>query len=170
MIFRPSVHFSKPDSSFRTRDHMTEPLSEPSRLVNRTDRDPANVIAYWCVEAVLEKKGSQVTVLDMRNLQGVADFFVVCEATSDIQRRAIADHVRETVRERCFEKPWKVEGYDHKAWILLDYVNVVVHVFDPERRSYYRLERLWGDADMVQVAEEGSAADVPFLSASAPDA
>jgi ribosome-associated protein len=53
---------------------------------------------------------------------------------------------------------------------LLDYVNVVVHVFDPERRSYYRLERLWGDADMVQVAEEGSAADVPFLSASAPDA
>ena len=93
----------------------------------------------------LSKKAENVTSIDLRGLSPACDFFVICEGTSSVHVRAIADAIDDGLRESG-EKPWHVEGRESGRWVLLDYVNVVVHVFDTETRDYYQLERLWGDA------------------------
>lgn len=139
-----------------------KPLSRP-RKKKRTAPTPSRELAAYAVAAVLDKKALDVVVMDMRDVSGVADFFVLCTGASDRQVRAVADAVREKVRETCSELPWHTEGMDHLQWVLLDYVDVVVHVFDAEKRVFYDLERLWGDAPSEAVPEDGSAADVALL-------
>lgn len=129
----------------------------------RKTRNPVQLLARMAVDAVLDKKGTDLTVMDLRGISGVADFFVVCTGGSDNQIRAISDAVQDRIRTECEEKPWHVEGYDHLQWVLLDYVDLVVHVFNYEKRSFYDLERLWGDAKIEQVPDSGSAADVEVL-------
>jgi len=115
------------------------------------------------VDAILEKKGRNIEVLDVRGVSGVADFFVVVSGDSELQVKAIVAAVRGNVRDETGELPWHVEGTDHFNWVLLDYVDLVVHVFLPEQREYYGLERLWGDAPHETVDEAGSASDVKIL-------
>lgn len=94
--------------------------------------------------------------LDLRKIpEAVADFFIVCEASSTVQVKAIADWVEVQVKKECGEPPYKHEGHTAAQWILVDYVNVVVHVFLSETRKFYRLEEMWGDgiAEEEQVAE-----------------
>ena len=126
-------------------------------------QNPVQVLAAHAVDAVLSKKGHDVTVMDMRQVSGVADYFVLCTGDSDLQIRAIAEAVQDRIREECSEKPWHTEGNDHYKWVLLDYVDLVVHVFNEEKRAFYNLERLWGDAPVEHVPDEGSAADVALL-------
>ena len=95
----------------------------------------------------LEKKAENIMSMDLRGIVTTCDFFVICEGTSDVHVRAIADGLLGGMVE-AGEKAWHVEGYEVGRWILVDYVNVVVHVFDKETRDYYQLERLWGDAKM----------------------
>jgi len=92
-----------------------------------------------------------VVVLDIRKVSDAADYFVMVSGDTEIQVRAIADHVIETVKETDNLRPWHIEGYAHGTWILLDYIDFVLHVFEKETRQYYRLERLWGDAELVDV-------------------
>lgn len=99
------------------------------------------------------KKAVDVTVIDVREVSGVTDYFVIGTGESSLQVKAIADAVREQLKE-AGERPWKREGTQHNQWVVLDYVNVVAHVFDRERRAYYDLERLWGDAPIEHVAPE----------------
>jgi ribosome-associated protein len=99
----------------------------------------------------------------MRSVSGVADYFVLCNGSSELQIKAIIDAVDERIFERCGERPWHTEGYEHLQWVLLDYVDVVVHVFNGEKRAFYGLERLWGDAPTEHVPEEASAAQVRLL-------
>jgi ribosome-associated protein len=80
-----------------------------------------------------------------------------------MQIKAAVDAVRESLKERFGERPWHVEGYEHRQWVLVDYVDLVVHVFSDERRAFYGLERLWGDAPREPVPDEGSGADVRIL-------
>jgi ribosome-associated protein len=101
--------------------------------------------AAEAAEFALSKKAENVVSMDLRGLTSTCDFFLICNGTSDVQVKAIADAVKEGLGG-AGEKPWHVEGYEGKRWILLDYVDVVVHVFDTETRDYYQLERLWGDA------------------------
>lgn len=105
--------------------------------------------AKWLAKKVaklaLSKKGEDVIAMDLRGISSSCDFFVICSGTSEVHVKAIADGIVDGVRA-AGEKPWHKEGYDARRWILLDYVNVVVHVFDEETRDYYQLERLWGDA------------------------
>ncbi|HEX7072224.1 MAG TPA: ribosome silencing factor [Rhodothermales bacterium] len=129
----------------------------------RKTRNPVQLLARTAVDAILDKKGTEISVMDLRGISGVADFFVVCTGGSDIQIKAIADAVQEHVRLKCEEKPWHVEGYEHLQWVLLDFVDLVVHVFSRDKRSYYDLERLWGDAPIEHVADDGSSADVQVL-------
>lgn len=105
-------------------------------------------IAYLVAEAAGEKKAREVTILDLRPLTVVTDYFVICSGTNPIQVKAIADHVREKleVHGACM-RHW--EGYDNARWILMDYGAMVVHVFHEQERSFYNLERLWGDAEAV---------------------
>lgn len=124
---------------------------------------PAHVLAQHAVDAALDKKARDLVVMDMRQVSGVADFFVLCTGESDLQIRAIADAVEERIAQQCQERPWHIEGRDHLQWVLLDYVNMVVHIFTPEKRAFYNLERLWGDAPQESVPETGSGATVRLL-------
>lgn len=99
------------------------------------------------INAIHEKKGENVISLDLRKIpEAVADFFVICEANNPTLLKAIADEVEHEVKERCGESPYKHEGKQAQQWILIDYVNVVVHVMLPEPRKFYRLEELWSDS------------------------
>ncbi len=94
---------------------------------------------------VFNKKGYDVKILDLKNLASFADYFVICSADSDTQVKAIADEIDDKLREEGI-KCWHKEGYSALQWVLLDYVDVVVHVFRKEAREFYNLEKLWGDA------------------------
>ncbi len=99
------------------------------------------------LNAIQEKKGENIISLDLRKIpEAVADFFIICEGSSTTQVRAIADNVEVKVREICGEAPYRHEGMNALQWVLVDYVNVVVHIFHPETRKFYRLEEMWSDA------------------------
>lgn len=100
------------------------------------------------IKAIQEKKGENVISLDLRKIhEAVADFFIICEATNPQQVRAIGENVEEQVKKVCDELPYKHEGYQALQWVLIDYVNVVVHVMMPETRKFYQLEEMWSDAE-----------------------
>lgn len=125
---------------------------------------PAHALARHAVNAALAKKATDIIVLDMRAVSGVADYFVICNGESDLQVKAIYEAIEEEIKQHCDERPWHREGQEHRQWVLLDYVDLVVHVFIPEKRAFYDLERLWGDAPVEHVPEDAaSAADVKLL-------
>jgi len=90
----------------------------------------------------LTKKAEGIVALEVKALTSITDYFVICSADTDIQVKAICD----TLRQELPIKPWRMEGYDHLRWVLLDYVDVVVHIFRTDERHYYNLESLWADA------------------------
>jgi ribosome-associated protein len=103
------------------------------------------------IAAIQEKKGDNIISLDLRKInEAVADFFIICEAGSSTQVRAIADNVEDKVKEKCEENPYHHEGFQTLQWVLIDYVNVVVHVMHPETRKFYSLEEMWSDAPAQQ--------------------
>ncbi len=132
---------------------MPQPATQSKQ---RTARVPARQLAALAVEAMQDKKARDVTVIDVRHVSGVTDYFVIGTGESDVQVRAIVEAVRERAKAEAGERPWKREGIDHLQWVVLDFVDVVVHVFDPERRQYYDLERLWGDAPSETVADDAT--------------
>lgn len=104
------------------------------------------------VKGMQEKKAIDIVVMDLRKVKNaVADFFVICSGNSARQLDAIADEVDEVVFKTLKENPWHIEGKNNKEWMLLDYITVVAHIFQNERRSYYTLEKLWGDAKITQI-------------------
>lgn len=120
-------------------------------------------LAFEIGELALQKKANQVQILDVHNLTSMTDFFVICSGNSDIQVKAITDHIVDEVAEN--ERPFNREGYDTREWILLDYINVVVHVFHDASRNFYNLERLWIDAEVTDLSakDEISDADTPIF-------
>ncbi len=103
------------------------------------------------IKAIQDKKGENIVSLDLRKIpEAVADFFVICEASTNTQVKAIADSVEQSVKEKLGEAPYRHEGQQSAQWILIDYVNVVVHVMQPENRRFYKLEEMWSDAPMTQ--------------------
>lgn len=107
------------------------------------------------VKGMLEKKAEDITVIDLRNKKNaIADYFVICSGTSDTHADAISTSIEEEVHKEIAEWPWHTEGRNNKEWILLDYVNVVAHVFIKERRIFYGIEELWGDANISKIKSE----------------
>lgn len=105
------------------------------------------------VKGMEEKKAEDIVVMDLRNVKGsISDFFVICSGNSDTQIEAIAKSIEEEV-EKHSEKAWRKEGFTNREWILIDYVNVVAHIFRKDKRHYYGLEDLWGDAVITSVTE-----------------
>ena len=103
------------------------------------------------IHAIEEKKGEHIISLDLRKIpEAVADFFIICQAGNTTQLRAIADFIETDVKEKCLEIAYKHEGRLAQQWILIDYVNVVVHVMLPEPRQFYQLEEMWSDAPMLE--------------------
>jgi len=112
----------------------------------------ARQLARKLGELALEKKAEDVVLLDLRKLWAVTDFFLLLSCGSEVQVKAVADHLIERMGEEG-RQPWHVEGYEGRRWILLDFVEVVVHIFHQEAREYYMLERLWGDAKREVLSE-----------------
>ncbi|MBS1733006.1 MAG: ribosome silencing factor [Bacteroidetes bacterium] len=103
------------------------------------------------IHAIQEKKGEAIVSLDLRKIpEAVADFFIICQANNNNQLKAIADFIEEEVRIKCEERPYKHEGRQAEQWILIDFVNIVVHIMLPEPRKFYRLEELWSDAPATE--------------------
>jgi ribosome-associated protein len=119
----------------------------------------SKALAKKIAALALSKKAHNIVILDLRKLTSMTDFFVICSADSDTQVRAIAEEIRDG-SERAGEKVWHNEGYSESTWVLLDFVNVVVHVFHKETRSFYNLEKLWGDAKFEHVEDKLAAATV----------
>jgi len=106
------------------------------------------------VKGMQEKKAVDIVVLDLRKVKNaVADFFVICSGGSDKQLDAITESVDEEVYKAVKENPWHVEGKSNKEWMLLDYFDVVAHIFRKDRRDFFALEKLWGDAEIIEIQE-----------------
>lgn len=102
--------------------------------------------------AIHEKKGENIILVDLRRIQeAVSDFFIICEATSTVQVKAIADNVEEYLKTQLGEVPYRHEGKQAAHWVLIDYVNVVVHVMQPDARKFYKLEEMWSDAEQEEL-------------------
>jgi ribosome-associated protein len=114
---------------------------------------PSEELASQIAQLMLEKKTAQVVIMDMRPLTAIADFFIVGSVDTDNQARAVVDHIDRQMGKTGV-KPWHVEGPAGATWILLDYVDVVVHLFRPEARAFYALEKLWGDAEISEIHDE----------------
>jgi len=108
------------------------------------------------VRAALDKKALDVVVLDLRQTPAFTDFFVLCSGASQRQVKAIADAVEESLRA-AKARPAHVEGYDRAEWVLMDFFSFIVHVFTPQTREFYGLERLWGDAERIEVTAAAGA-------------
>lgn len=127
-------------------------MEQLSLLTSRKKKTTARLtrsskIIKTIIAAIQEKKGENILSLDLRKIkEAVADFFIVCEASNQPQVRAIAENVEDRVKEKCDERPYHHEGYQKLHWVLIDYVNVVVHVMHPDTRKFYRLEEMWSDA------------------------
>ncbi|MBC8374762.1 MAG: ribosome silencing factor [FCB group bacterium] len=120
-------------------------------------------LAFKIGELALQKKANRVKILDVHKITSMTDFFVICSGGSDVQVKAIIDHVVDEIAE--VERPFNKEGYDTREWILLDYINVVVHVFHEASRDFYDLERLWIDAEITELSEDENApsAETPLF-------
>ena len=104
------------------------------------------------VRGIEEIKGQDIEILDLREIENtVCDYFVICNGTSNTQVNAIVNSVQKTVSKAIQEKPWRVEGSNNAEWVLLDYVHVVVHVFQKQIREFYNIEGLWGDATSLKI-------------------
>jgi ribosome-associated protein len=116
--------------------------------------DGAEVLLQSVIKGIFEKKGQNVLKIDLRKLENrITDYFVICHAPSTTQVSALCDSVDDTVRKDASEKPAHVEGLDNCYWVLLDYGNVIVHIFLEEYRNFYSLESLWADAT-IEVLED----------------
>jgi len=104
-------------------------------------------------QLMLEKKAEDVRILDVSKLTAVTDYFVICSASSDTQVKAIADHISKESK-KMDERPWHSEGYSNMNWVLLDFVDVVAHIFLNESRAFYNLEGLWADAEVTVVEDK----------------
>ena len=104
------------------------------------------------IKGIEQVKGEKVSILDLREIENtVCDYFIVCEGSSNTQVNAIAGSIQKTVSKALKDKPWHVEGEANAEWILLDYVNVVVHIFQKQIREFYDIESLWGDAKITVI-------------------
>lgn len=114
-----------------------------------------NLLLDSIVEGIEEGKGEEITVIDLQGVNGaVCDFFVICQGNSTTQTESIARKVQEWTKKNLEESPWKVEGLSSATWILLDYFNIVVHIFTKETRAFYDIEDLWADGEVHYLGEE----------------
>ncbi len=118
-------------------------------------KDANELLADAIVQGILEVKGKNVSILNLKSIHNrVCDYFIICQADSNTQVNAIAGSVEEMVKKLTGERPYRKEGFENSEWILVDYVTVVVHIFQSQIRNYYNLESLWADAEVREIAFE----------------
>lgn len=128
---------------------MTKESSQKDQQFSSVDADKtadSDKLIDVITEGLADKQAEDITVLDVHDLTTLADKLVICHAKTDVQIKAIAGSVQKATSENLDENPWREEGLETRRWVILDYVNVVVHIFKEELREYYALERMWNDA------------------------
>lgn len=124
-------------------------------MVEKTNPVSADNLSKYIVKGIQEKKGSNIVILNLKDIgNAIADYFIICTGNSDTQVDAIAGSIEKEVHQSAEENPWHREGFENREWILLDYVNVVVHIFKNDVRSFYGLEDLWGDAVVTKIEDQ----------------
>ena len=119
---------------------MTKNISSPDELIS------------LIVQGIEDIKGQNISLLDLRNIENtVCDYFIICNGNSNTQVNAIVSSVQKNVSKNIREKPYQIEGIENAEWVLMDYVNVVVHVFQKHKREYYDIDNLWGDAKITEI-------------------
>lgn len=134
--------------NLKRKDYL-EPLNvlQGRKRTSTTRLNRNSKIIKTILKAISDKKGEHIVSLDLRKInEAVADYFIICEAGSQPQVRAIADHIEAEVKQTCNDSPYHQEGRQQLQWVLLDYVDVVVHIMTPETRKFYKLEEMWSDA------------------------
>ena len=117
-----------------------------------TKKKNTDTLLAHIIEGIEEVKGEDINVLDLREIENnVCNYFVVCSGSSNTQVRAISGAVQKLVSKAIQEKPWHVEGLETSEWILMDFVDIVVHIFQKQTRSHYDIESLWGDAKQTLI-------------------
>jgi ribosome-associated protein len=120
----------------------------------KANADHSEELSQLIVKGMQEKKASDIVVMDLRKVKNaVADFFILCSGNSDKQLDAITESIDQEVYKATKENPWHTEGKSNKEWMLLDYINVVAHVFRKDRREFFALEKLWGDAEITEIGD-----------------
>ena len=130
---------------------MTNPTPSTQPEATRSELDPERILTD-IGELAADLKAQDIVALDLRGMIGYADYFLICSGRSDRHAKAIHDAIHAGLKQRYGLLPRRVEGFSEGRWILIDYLDVVVHVFTPETREHYRLEQLWGEAPVVEVA------------------
>ena len=118
----------------------------------KQELDESDILLETIIEGIEEVKGKDITILDLKNIEtAVCKYFVICSGTSNTHVSSVSDNVRKFVAKEMQEKPWNTEGQSTSEWILLDYSDIVVHVFQEKTRAFYTLEDLWGDAEIRNI-------------------
>ena len=127
-------------------EHLTALKNRPKSSTHQITRNAK--IFKTIIKAIQDKKGENIISMDLRKIhEATTDFFIICEANNTTQLKAIADNVEYEVKTNCSEWAYKSEGKTAAQWLLIDYINIVVHIMHPESRNFYRLEEMWSDAD-----------------------
>ena len=125
----------------------------PKQKKSRSNPTGSQCDAQRISELMIEKKAVDIIIIDVRKITTLTDFFVVCTSESGPQTRAITDHINQKMKEEGV-RSWHIEGYEHLDWVLVDFVNIVVHIFSKDTREYYEFERLWADGTITKVQDE----------------
>jgi len=128
---------------------LTNPSSNPA--------DTSGVLAAQIAQFALNKKAEQVLSIDVQEITSITDHFVICSADTDVQVKAITDGIR----KNTMHKPTRIEGYQQLNWVLLDYIDIIVHIFKTTERNYYNIEKLWADAPKTEYNDDDFRADNP---------
>lgn len=113
----------------------------------------ANQLITFIIKGIEEVKGKDIAILDLRTIENtVCDYFIICNGTSNTQVNAIVNSIKKTVQKEIKDRPWHIEGFENAEWVLMDYIDVVVHVFQKQTREFYNIEGLWGDAKVTAIA------------------
>lgn len=134
----------------KSQKYLSNLVSIPNQ---RTKQPQLEQLNHAIVEGIRDKKGKRIVQLDLRKLDGPADFFIICEGDSNTHVKAITDSIHKKVKEELETAPSHTEGSSNSKWVLMDYFNTVVHVFHPETRDFYELEHLWSDAKVTEFGE-----------------
>jgi ribosome-associated protein len=121
-------------------------------MTAKKKKDSFDSLIECIVDGILEVKGHDIVVLDLRSISNAAaDYFIICHGTSRTQAEAISRSIEKETQKKLNEQAWHIEGLRNSQWILMDYINIVVHIFEKEAREYYALEELWADAKYIDI-------------------
>ncbi len=127
---------------------MTEPNTDNSFNIKGTQP-----LIDAITSTLSRRKAEKILVMDLREITTLADYFIVCNGLSDVHVKSLADEITEVAREELQERPWRKEGLDTRRWVVLDFVNVVVHIFKQDTREHYSIEKMWSDAKITRIED-----------------